>query len=224
MKAAARFCLLLLASTAVCLADGATDAYRALGIKPEKILAGTVLNSPVLPGGQKQVVCIVTYMTGKKERSEAVNVKLGVFKRSGERLLPVYERDFGAEQGGNVDRGNLELMDLDGDGINEIIISYDSYADPLIEQKLSEVILHDESGFRTAWSGPLHYDATKAARNLPRERRDRFRREIDLVGTLKTRGVTLFINKKVIAIAGERLAEPKIVQETFPLRPAPDHW
>ena len=115
-------------------------------------------------------------------------------------------------------------MDLDGDGINEIIVSYDSYEDPLIEQKLAEVILHDESGFRTAWSGPLNYDATKAARDLPRERRDRFKREFDLAGTLKTRGVTLFVNKKVIAIAGERLAEPKIVQETFPLRPAPDHW
>ena len=100
MKTAARLCLLLLASTAVCRADGATDAYRALGIKPQKILVSTVLNSPVLPGGDKQVVCIATYLTGKKSRSEAVNVKFGVFKRSGDRLVPVYERDFGAERGG----------------------------------------------------------------------------------------------------------------------------
>ena len=115
-------------------------------------------------------------------------------------------------------------MDLDGDGINEIIATFDSYEDPLIEQKLAEVLLRDESGFRTAWSGPLRYDATKAARDVPRERRDRFMREIDLAATLRTRGITLFVNKKVIAIAGERLAEPKIVQETFPLRPAPEHW
>jgi hypothetical protein len=224
MRAAARFGLLLLASTAVCLADSGIDAYRALGLKPQSVLTGTILNSRVVPGNDKQVVCIVTYFTGKKGRSEAVNVKLGVFTRSGDKLVPIYQRDFGVERGGNVDRGNLELMDLDGDGINEIIATFDSYEDPLIEQKLSEVILYDESGFRTAWSGPLHYDATKAARDIPRERRDRFMREFDLAGTLKTRGITLFVNKKVIAIAGERLAEPKIVQETFPLRPAPEHW
>jgi hypothetical protein len=215
---------MLLAASMVCLADGGTEAYRALGIKPKQVLSGTILNSKVSPGPGKQVVCVATYLTGKKGKSEAVNVKLGVFERTGDGLTAIYERDFGDERGGSVDRGNLELMDLDGDGRNEIIVTFDSYEDPLIEQKLAEVILHGEAGFRTAWSGALFYDATKAARDFPRERRDRYIREIDLGATLKTRGVTLFMNKKVIAIAGERLAEPKIVQETFPLRAAPDHW
>jgi len=224
MRRAARIGFLLLASTALCLAESGEDAYRALGLKPKQVLAGTVLNSRVTTSSEKQVVCVATYFTGKKGKSEAVNIKLGVFNRSADRLVPVYQRDFGAERGADLDRGNLELLDLDGDGINEIIVTYDSYEDPLIDQKLAEVILYGESGFRTAWSGPMHYDATKSARNVPRERRDRFMREIDLAATLKTRGVTLFLSKKVIAIAGERLPEPKIVQETFPLRPAPEHW
>jgi hypothetical protein len=206
------------------MAEGGADAYRALGLKPQKVLAGTVLTSRVVPGDDKQLVCIATYLTGSKSKEQAVNIKLGVFKRAAEGLIAIYERDFGAERGGNLDRGNLELIDLDGDGVNEIIVTYDSYEDPLIEQKLAEVILHEESGFRVVWSGPLQYDATKAARNVPRERRDRFIREFDLVGTRKTKGVTLFIDKKVIAIAGERLAEPKVVRETFPLRTAPEHW
>jgi hypothetical protein len=224
MRAVARIGLLLLASATVCLAEGGDDVYRALGLKPKQVLAGTILNSRVTPGRGKQVVCVATHFTGKKGKSEAVNIKLGVFNRAGDSLTPIYQRDFGAERGADLDRGNLELLDLDGDGINEIIVTFDSYEDPLIDQNLAEVILYDESGFRTAWSGPMYYDATKAARNVPRERRDRFQREIDLAGTLKTRGVTLFLKKKVIAIAGERLAEPKIVQETFPLRPAPEHW
>jgi hypothetical protein len=214
----------VLASTTICLAEGGDNTYRALGLKPKQVLAGTILNSRVAPGGEKQVVCVATYFTGKKGKSEAVNIKLGVFNRAGDRLIPIYQRDFGTERSADLDRGNLELLDLDGDGINEIIVTFESYEDPLIDQQLAEVIIYDDSGFRTAWSGPMQYDATKAARNVPRERRDRFLREIDIAGTLKTRGVTLFMKKKVIAIAGERLAEPKIVQETFPLRPALEHW
>ena len=53
---------------------------------------------------------------------------------------------------------------------------------------------------------------------VPVERRDHFVRELDLVSTLRTRGVTLFFNKTMIAVAGERLVEPKVVEETFPLR------
>ena len=68
------------------------------------------------------------------------------------------------------------------------------------------------------------YDATRNARQVPVERRDRYVREIDIRETIRTNGVTLFLNKKVIAVAGERLPEPKIVQETFPLKPAASRW
>ena len=57
---------------------------------------------------------------------------------------------------------------------------------------------------------------------MPVERRDHFIRELDLISTLRTRGVTLFFNKTMIAVAGERLAEPKVVEETFPLRKRPN--
>ena len=35
---------------------------------------------------------------------------------------------------------------------------------------------------------------------------------------MRTRGVTLCMNKQMIAVAGERLPQPKTVVETFPLR------
>jgi hypothetical protein len=200
-------------------ADTAADAYRAMGIDPSDVLTGTLLNAKVLPGPDKQVVTVTTYFTGSREKDDAITVRLDVFRRAGKQLTPVYGRDFGDESGGPVGQGELQLVDLDLDGINEIIASYRSFLDPLIEQRLGEVVVNEEGEFRSAWSGPLDYDATKAARSVPRERRDRFRREFDFANTMRTRGITLFMNKQMIAVAGERLSQPKVIQETFPLRP-----
>ncbi len=206
-------------------ADTKTDVYRAMGLDVGDVLTGTVLNASVLPGGDKQVVSVVTYFTGKRERDNAVNVRLQVLRREGDKLFTVFGRDLGAERGGNVANGDLLLVDLDRDGLAEIVLSYEDTSSPVIVQRIGEVLLYDGSGdFQIGWSGPLEYDATKAARDVPAERRDRFKREIDIPNTLRSRGVTLFFNKTVVAVAGERLATPKVLQESFPLRPAPEDW
>ena len=199
-------------------ADTAREAYEAMGIRPADVLSGTVLSAAVLPGNDnKQVITVTTYLTGKRGNHEAVNVRLDVFRRGANELVRVYGRDFGEENGGLVGKGELQLVDLDLDGVNEIIVSYKSFLDRLVDQRLAEVIFNRDGIFRTAWSGVLDYDATRAARSVPRERRDRFHREFDFKNTMRTRGVTLFMNKRMIAVAGERLSQPKIVEETFPL-------
>ena len=202
------------------LAQGSRSAaaYEAIGIDTANVLAGTVLQAIVVPGGEKQVVSLVTYFTGEKTKEGAVNVRLDVLRGKGNQLAPIYTRDFGAENGGFVGEGDLQLVDLDRDGVNEIVVSFATFADPLIDQRLGEVIFYEKDGFQTAWAHPVEYDATRAARNVPLERRDRYVRELDLINTMRTRGVTLFFEKKVIAVAGERLPEPKLIQETFPLR------
>jgi hypothetical protein len=212
----------LLLMTAAVQAQSGTgkQVYEALGIAVKDVLTGTVLNARVIPGGAKQVVSVVTYFTGKRDKADAVNVRLALFDESGGGFTTIYSRDFGAEQGGYVANGDLQLLDLDRDGVSEIIVCFDSYKQPLIDQRLCEVVMRDESSFRTAWSGPVKYDATKAAREIPVERRDRFVREFDWPNTLRTRGETLYMSKKMIAVAGERLPEPRIVEETFPLRRA----
>ena len=216
IKWLACFALLL---PGVIRADTATKVYKAMGLETRDILASTVLTAPVTGSGTKQVICVATYFTGKKDKANAVNVRLEIFEQKGETLSPIYSRDFGRELGGFIADGNLEMLDLDRDGAQEIIVSFDSFKEPLIEQRLAEVILHGDSGFLTAWAGPMEYDATKAARDVPVERRDRFRRRFDFEKTLRSRGSTLFISKYMIAVAGERLATPKIVEEAFPLRP-----
>jgi hypothetical protein len=197
----------------------ASDAYAAMGIVSSRVLTGTVSPALVAPGRTKQVVAVVTYLTGSRERDDAVNVRLEVFERQATGLVSLYARDLGKEYPGGVGNGDLQLVDLDGDGINEIIVSFDSFADPLIEQRRGELILREASAFRVAWTGHLKYDATKDARGVPQERRDRYQREINVASTLRGRGRVLVIDKKVIAVAGEPLAEPQWVQETFPLRP-----
>jgi hypothetical protein len=213
---------ILMVASALGSAQAGPEVYDAMGLDKGQILSGTQLTGKVIPGEDKQVVCLATYLTGKKEKNEAVNVKLAVLREQGEALEPIYASDYGASYGGLVGDGNLQLIDLDRDGVNEIVVSFDSYEDPLIDQQLGEVILYEDSGFRVGWSGPMEYDATKAARTVPVERRDRYRREIDLPNTLRTRGVTLFFKKMMIAVAGERLPEPQIVEETFPLRSRPN--
>lgn len=207
-------------SALAAFADTGSDVYRALGIDPGKVLSGTVLQAPVLPGGEKQVVSIVTYFTGKRDEARAINVRLDVFRRSGGKLVPVYSRDLGDERGGNVGRGEIQLVDLDGDATNEIVVSWDDASDPLVQRRTGEVLVCDGERFRTAWAGDLRYDATRAARKVPENRRDRWAREIDIPATLRTRGITLFMTKTVFAVAGERLPEPQTVRETFPLRGA----
>jgi hypothetical protein len=139
-------------------------------------------------------------------------------------MVTVYTRDIGAERDGYVANGDLLLFDLDRDGVKEIIISYDDFAEPLIDQRIAEVIMHDGEKLTTGWSGLTEYDATRAAREVPQERRDRYVREFDWISTLRTKGATLFVNKRMIAVAGERLAEPQVVVETFELRGKPEHW
>lgn len=213
--------LLAAAPAGVARADTAIEAYTAMGLKPQNVLSGSVMAARVLPGADKQVVAMVTYLTGKRDEATAVNVRLEVFAQRQNSLSPVYSRDFGKENGGYVGQGEVQLVDLDGDGVNEIIATYDNLKDPPIEERTGEVILRDSGGFRTAWSGAVEYDATRAARKLPAERRDHFEREVDVIRTLKTHGLTLFMAKKMIAVAGERMPEPKIVTETFPLRSRP---
>ena len=203
-------------------ADSAAAAYKEIGLQSKDVLSGTTLSAKVMHGETKQLVCLTTYLTGERDEATAVGVRLDVFEMSGKRLLSKYTREFGAERAGAVGRGDLQLIDLDRDGISEIIVAYETYDEPLIEQKLGEVIVHDEDGFRTAWSGPMSYDATRAARAVPQERRDRYYRELDFVATMRTRGVSLMFNKTMIAVAGQRLESPKVVQESFPLKARQD--
>lgn len=199
-------------------ADTSPRAYQAMGLDPGKVITGSVLTSRVVPGEGRHVVAVVTYFTGDRAPATAVNVRFEVFRVEGDHLTSLYSRDLGDEGGGYVARGELELVDLDGDGVNEIILTWDDLEDRLIQRRRGEVIVGATDGFHAAWSGLVEYDATKAARKLPAERRDHFVREVDIRETLRTRGASLVMSKKVIAVAGERLAEPRIVQETYPFR------
>ncbi len=208
---------LMVGLTGAASTDNAARVYDAMNIKAGQVLAGSVLLARVVPGESKQLVAAVTYMTGKKDTANAVNVRLEIFATAGETLTSIYARDFGEENGGYVGRGELEIVDLDGDGVNEIIVTYDNYRDTLIKERRGEVLFHGAGGFEKVWDGSVKYDATRAARSVPAERRDRYKREVDVVETLRTKGDALVMKKTMIAVAGERLAEPKVILESYPL-------
>jgi hypothetical protein len=89
----------------------------------------------------------------------------------------------------------------------------------LIQDRRLDVLVYDGTSYRVAWNGSISYDATKAVRDVPLERRDRYMRKLDFANTRRTKGLTLFLTKEMISVAGERLPQPKQVQETFPLKP-----
>jgi hypothetical protein len=215
---AARLLLVAILAPVVARADTSLDAYKAMGIKASAVLSGTVLTARVLPGDDKQVVAVTTYFTGKKDEARGVNVRLDVYRREAAALVSAYSRDFGAENGGYVGRGELELVDLDSDGVSEIIVTYESSKEALVKERRGEVLVRDGAAFRVAWAGAMELDATQAVRDVPVERRDAYRRKLDLPKTLKTRGITLFFTKTMTTVAGEKLPQPQTVQETFPLK------
>jgi len=200
-------------------ADTAADVYKQLGIKPQSVMNSSVATARVFPGEAKQVVAVVTYLTGKKDEVNALGVRLDVYRNDGGTLVPLYTLDAGQENGGYVGRGEVALLDLDGDGVNEIGFYYDNLKNSLIQDRRLDVIVYDGTAFRVVWTGSVSYDATKAVRDVPLERRDRFLRKLDFANTRRTKGVTLFLTKTMIAVAGERLPQPKQVQETFALKP-----
>jgi hypothetical protein len=206
------------AASGAVLGDQATEVYEQMGLKAKDVMNSSVITAKVLPGDAKQVVGVVTFLTGKKAEDEALGVKLEVYRQEGKELTRVYTLDAARENGGSVGRGEIALLDLDGDGVNEIGFYYDNMKNALIQERRLDVIRFDEGVFRVAWTGAVNYDATKAVREIPAERRDRFMRKLDFANTRRTKGVTLFMTKTVIAVAGERLPQPKEVQETFPLK------
>ena len=210
--------LIALASFAA-RADSANDVYKQMGIPVKDVMNSSVATARVLPGEAKQLVAVVTYLTGKKDEAGALGVRLDVYRTEAGKLIPLYSRDAAKENGGYVGRGEVAILDLDGDGVSEIGFYYDNLKNELIQERRLEVIMYDGQQFRVAWTGAVSYDATKAVRDVPADRRDRYLRKLDFSNTRRTKGVTLFMTKTVIAVAGERLPQPKTVQETFPLKP-----
>lgn len=199
-------------------ADTAADVYAAMGIKAASVMNSSVVESRVLPGDSKQIVAVVTYLTGKKDEAGALDVRLEIYRREAGALVSIFGRDVGKENGGFVGRGELSLLDLDGDGVNEIGLYYDDLKNRLVTERRLEVIVHENSAYRIAWSGAVEYDATKAVRDVPQDRRDRYLRQLDFANTRRTKGLTLFMTKTMISVAGERLPQPRQIQETFPLK------
>jgi hypothetical protein len=221
MKLAARLAVVafLALPVSAARADTAAEVYKQIGIKAKDVMNSSVATARVLPGEAKQVVSVLTYLTGKRDEVNALGVRLDVYRTEGEKLVPLFTRDAAKENGGYVGRGEVAILDLDGDGVNEIGLYYDNLKNELIQDRRLDIIVYDGTTFRVAWSGSVSYDATKAVREVPQERRDRYLRKLDLANTRRTKGITLFLTKTMIAVAGERLPQPKLVQETFPLKP-----
>ena len=131
----------LLLAVGIAPADTAIEAYHAMGIDPGRVLSGTVMNAKVVPGSDKQVVAIVTFFTGSRDKREAVSIRFEIFQRRADALVSIYSRDIGEET------GELDKM------LNKISDNYDLDVDVLVDSlsSLLEPILIIGMGMAVAF-------------------------------------------------------------------------
>lgn len=216
---------LLLAGTflgALCLCgSGSAHASAGVPIPPEgrNVLSRTTLKSDVTDAPGKETVVLTEFLTGKSEEADAIDVILTVYENRQEGAVPTWGRDYLKEWGGPLAGGELSLVDLDGDGRNEIMVSMHHGDDPGRVNVEAEILWAVGGSFVRAWNGPIRVDTSGA--DLPVERRERYTREIDFDRTTRTRGGMIFFNKKISMTAGVQIEPASVIGESFPLRARP---
>ena len=113
------------------------------------------------------------------------------------------------------------MIDLDGDAVNEIMVSYRSQEAPGCVLKSGELIRGVGSGFVVGWTGTLKIDTTGPESQKPVAERDRSLREINFDKTIRSHGGMICFRKIVSMAGGVRFDPSKLVEECFPLASGP---
>src|SRR4030095_6720255 len=90
-----------------------------LALPPSKVYTTTSMSL-----GPNLTAIMTEYFTGEKNEKTAMNILLGIhLTEEGKRRL-VASRDYNLVAGGYVSRSSLELVDLDHDGIKELLVTH----------------------------------------------------------------------------------------------------
>jgi len=129
----------------------------------------------------------------------------------------LWTRDYAASLGGFVAGGELALLDLDGDGRNEIVVQFHHHDEPGAVRVVGEILRESGGRFAIAWSGLMRLDTTGPDSVLQGPQRERFTRQVDVERTARTHGGMVVFKKKVWVAAGMPIDPPQTIEESFPL-------
>src|SRR5262245_37847571 len=109
---------------------------------------------------------LTEYFTGDKNEQTAMNLLLGVhLTEDGKRRL-VASRDYNADAGGYVSRASLELIDLDRDGLKELLVTYHHNEKPDTTRVEMDVLRLAGDRLVLLWNGPVRLNTTAAAAGM----------------------------------------------------------
>lgn len=188
---------------------------------PLKVPKKAVLVTTTIELGDEHSATITEFFTGDKSEKTGINILVGIHRAEGDGRSLLSARDYNAEAGGYASRGSLEVVDLDRDGVKEILVTYHHH-ERVGETRIDLDVLRIEDGkLVLAWTGPVRVDTTSSALALPGAERERFVREIGYLRTAADQGRKIHFSKTVSVAAGVALDPPRVLAEEFDLARAP---
>jgi hypothetical protein len=183
-----------------------------LALSPGKVYVTTSMSV-----GPNLSATLTEYFTGEKNEKTAMNTLLGIHvTEDGKRRL-VASRDYNAEAGGYVSRASLELLDLDRDGLKELLVTYHHNEKPETTRIEMDVLRLAGDKLVLLWNGPVRVNTSGAAAGMAPSDRDQFVREVDYGKTTAARGSKIYFTKTVSMAAGAKLDPPRVLNEEMPL-------
>jgi len=185
-----------------------------LALPPSKVYATTSMNV-----GPNLTAVFTEFFTGEKNEKTAMNLLLGIYVQDGAKRRLVASRDYNVAAGGYVSRGSLELVDLDHDGIKEMLVTYHHNEQPETTRVEMDVLrlATDTDKLVLLWNGPVRLNTSAPAVGAAPSDRDQFVREVDYARTTASRGRKICFTKTVGVAAGAVLDPPRVLNEEIPL-------
>ncbi|GAB4222248.1 MAG: hypothetical protein Kow0062_18770 [Acidobacteriota bacterium] len=191
---------------------------------PNNLRLAVTESSADLDGDRvKEGIVLVEALTGEQEPARAVEVILGIVGGPGapDNGTLLWTRHVSRDTGQPAHSAEITAVDLDGDGGSELILTWDRALDDRTRDRFAEIWAVDGPGrLRKVWQGRWEVD-TRRTDSVPVAERTRYQTRIDFGATRRLAGRGIVFERVYTVVAGETLAEPKIVREQVAVRLRP---
>lgn len=187
--------------------------------------------------GRFEALVLVNALTGEHQPERAAEVILGIIgsddsdgakaamvksqakkrKRAADRNRGelLWVRHVMKDTGKPAHDGEITAFDLDGDGVTELMLSWDrSISSEQVDRWAEIYSVHDAQAPRKVWEGVVEKD-TRRDSQTPASQREHFRREIDFSATRAAIGRAIVFTKTHRMIAGKSVEPPRATSERF---------
>lgn len=182
-------------------------------VPSKKLISRTIFSSDLDGNGVSEEVVLINRITGSRDIERTFDVQIGVYGAD-DALL--WSESILETLGGPCYGAELTLVDLEGDGLNELVLTYLAADGPSRWEGRGVVYRWELGRAHRVWSGVLRLDNSRD-QEVPPSERTAFRMELDIPKTIGARGRTLFFEKRMTMVAGVSLDAPRALVERFAL-------